>query len=106
VAVRIDDRLALAVLPATDQVDLEQLRKSTGAKTAELATEEEFGDRFPGREVGAMPPFGNLYGMEVFVSPHLVQSDEIAFSAGTHSQAVKLAYSDFVRLVEPAEIRL
>lgn len=106
VAVRIDDRLALAVLPATDHVDLEKLRASVGAQSVDLASEEEFGDRFPGCELGAMPPFGNLYEMEVFVSPHLAQADEIAFNAGTHSEAVKLAYTDFTRLVQPVEVRL
>lgn len=106
VAVRIDDRLVLAVLPATDQVDLGALKASVGAQSVELASEEEFGARFPGCEVGAMPPFGNLYEMEVFVSPHLAQADEIAFNAGTHSEVVKLAYGDFVRLVQPVEVRL
>jgi len=106
VAIRIDDRLALAVLPATDQVDLEALKASVGAQTVDLASEEEFADRFPGCELGAMPPFGNLYDMEVFVSPRLARADAIAFNAGTHSEAVKLAYADFARLVQPVEVRL
>lgn len=106
VAVRIDDRLALAVLPATDQVDLDKLRNSVGAQSVELASENDFADRFPGCEVGAMPPFGNLFEMEVFVSPHLAEADEIAVNAGTHSEVVKLAYADFARLVKPAEVYL
>lgn len=106
VAVRVDDRLALAVLPATAHVDLERLRVSLGAKSVELASEEDFGDRFPGCEVGAMPPFGNLYDMEVFMSPRLAEAEEIAFNAGTHSEAVKLSFADFLRLVKPVEVHL
>lgn len=106
VAVRIGDRLALAVLPATDRIDLDRLRRSVGAESVELAPEDDFAERFPGCEVGAMPPFGNLFEMEVFVSPHLVEADEIAVNAGTHSEVVKLAYSDFARLVKPIEVYL
>lgn len=106
VTVRIDDRLAMAVLPATDQVNLDRLAHSVGAKAVELASEEEFADRFPGCELGAMPPFGNLFDMEVFVSPHLAEADEIAFNAGTHTEVMKIAYNDFARLVNPAVVHL
>jgi Ala-tRNA(Pro) deacylase len=104
VTVKLDGRLAMAVLPATDQVDLERLAQSTGAQSAELATEEEFSGRFPGCEVGAMPPFGNLFDMEVFVSPHLPEAEEIAFNAGSHTEVMRLAYSDFAHLVNPAVV--
>ena len=99
--IRVDGKTALAVLPSPDHVDLEQLRDLTGAAAIELATEREFAALFPGCEPGAMPPFGNLYGMDVFVSPRLMEQNEIAFNAGTHIELIKLAYRDFERLVHP-----
>ena len=104
VTVKIDGRLAMAVLPATDQVDLDRLAQSVGAESVELASEEEFRDRFPECETGAMPPFGNLFDMEVFVSPHLAQADHIAFSAGTHTEVMQLSYRNYERLVKPAVV--
>lgn len=106
VTVKVDGRLAMAVLPATDQVDFDTFAQSVGAGAVELATEDEFGDRFPGCELGAMPPFGNLFDMEVFVSPHLTQADIIAFNAGTHTEAMQLPYRDFARLVDPAVVKM
>lgn len=106
VTVRLDGRLAMAVLPATDQLDLDRLAQSAGVQSAELATEEEFADRFPGCELGAMPPFGNLFDMEVFVSPHLTQAERIAFNAGTHTEVMQIAYDDFARLVKPAVVHM
>jgi Ala-tRNA(Pro) deacylase len=101
VMVKLDHELALAVLPASQRVDLDRLRIAVGARTAELATEEEFRGRFPDCEVGAMPPFGNLYGMRTYVADTLTEDDEIAFNAGTHTELLRLAYDDFHRLVEP-----
>lgn len=106
VMVKIDGRLAQAVLPATDQVDLKRLTQSVGATSVELAKEDEFKDSFPDCEVGAMPPFGNLFGMEVFVSPHLTAADRIAFNAGSHTDVMQLSYGDFERLVKPVEVAL
>ncbi|HSH84872.1 MAG TPA: YbaK/EbsC family protein [Guyparkeria sp.] len=106
VMVKIDGRLAQAVLPASDQVDLKQMARSVGATSVELAEEEEFKDAFPDCELGAMPPFGNLFGMEVFVSPHLTAADRIAFNAGSHTDVMQLPYGDFERLVNPIEIAL
>jgi Ala-tRNA(Pro) deacylase len=76
-----------------------------GAKRIELASEAQFMDAFPDCEVGSMPPFGNLYGMEVYVDQHLAEDREIAFNAGTHAELFKLAYSDFESLVKPKVIR-
>ena len=101
VMVKIDDKLAMAVLPASFKVSLDLLRKATGADKVELAHEQEFGNMFPESEVGAMPPFGNLYGMEVFVDESLSDDEEIAFNAGSHTELMKLAYKDFERLVKP-----
>ena len=101
VVVNLDGQLALAVLPAHRKVDLERLRQATGALSAELAKEREFQGDFPECEPGAMPPFGNLYGMEVFVEPHLAADQQIAFNAGTHTEVVRMAYKDFERLAHP-----
>jgi len=84
VIVSLDGDLAMAVLPASYQVDLEELRRRTGVRTAELATEREFKQYFPDCETGAMPPFGNLYGIPVYVDETLCEDREIAFNAGSH----------------------
>jgi len=106
VMVKIDGRLAQVVLPASDQVDLKRMAQSVGATSVELAREDEFLESFPDCEVGAMPPFGNLFGMEVFVSPHLTAADRIAFNAGNHTDVMQLSYGDFQRLVDPIEVAL
>ena len=105
VIVKINGEMAMAVLPASYMVDFNQLKKATGAKKVELASEKEFKDLFPECEIGAMPPFGNLYGMEVFVSESLAEDEEIAFNAGSHTELVRLAYKDFERLVEPEVVK-
>lgn len=101
VIVKIDGDMAMAVLPANQKVILQDLREITGADDVGFAAEDEFVDMFPGCEAGAMPPFGNLYGMEVFVSPSLSQQDDIVFNAGTHRDLIKMSYKDFEQLVEP-----
>jgi Ala-tRNA(Pro) deacylase len=102
VMVLVDGRLAMAVVPASTRVDLFKLRKYLGADTVELATETEFRDRFPDCETGAMPPFGNLYGMDVFADETLALDKEIAFNAGSHRELVRMNYADFRDLVRPA----
>jgi Ala-tRNA(Pro) deacylase len=101
IVVRIDGRLAIAVLQASYDIDLDRLREAAGAGNVELAREEEFEELFPECETGAMPPFGNLYGMDVFVDEHLSEDKEIAFNAGSHTELIKLAYRDFERTVHP-----
>ena len=101
VVVKLDDHLAMAVVPANREVNLELLRQATGAASAELAQEREFRGDFPECEAGAMPPFGNLYGMEVYVEPHLAADALIAFNAGTHTELIRMAYRDFERLAHP-----
>jgi len=101
VMIKIDDQLAMAVLPSNRKVVLEDLRELTGRDHVRFASEEEFKSAFPDCEVGAMPPFGNLYGMDVFVSPSLEENEEIAFNAGTHTEVITMAYGDFQRLVQP-----
>jgi Ala-tRNA(Pro) deacylase len=104
VIVKIDGKMAMAVLPASYKVDLMQLQEVLGATTVELASEREFRDMFPGCETGGMPPFGNLFDMEVYVSAKLAEDQEIAFNAGSHTELLKLAYKDFERLVKPKVI--
>ncbi len=101
VVLKIDGKLAMAVLPATQKVHVERLRKATGAQNVEIAREPEFQSYFPGCELGAMPPFGNLFGMEVYVDPHLAEDDEIAFNAGSHTELMWIHYRDFERLAKP-----
>jgi Ala-tRNA(Pro) deacylase len=101
VIVRIDAGLAMAVLPSNRKVVLQDLREITGKDNVRFATEEEFKSLFPDCEVGAMPPFGNLYGLDVFVAPSLTENEEIAFNAGTHTEVLSMAYADFERLVHP-----
>ncbi len=101
VIVKLDGDLAMAVLPASYQVDLEQLRRKTGVRKAELATEREFKQHFPDCETGAMPPFGNLYGIPVYVDETLAEDREIAFNAGSHYELIKMKYADFEQLVKP-----
>lgn len=101
VVVKLDGKLVLAVLPASHQVELEALAREAGAETAELASEEEFADRFPGSEVGAMPPLGRLYDLPVFADGSLEADETIAFSAGTHSELIRMSYADYKRLERP-----
>lgn len=101
VILKVDGKLIMMVLPATQKVDLDRFRSSTKAVSVELASERDFRADFPGCELGAMPPFGNLYGMDVYADPRLAEDDEIAFNAGTHTELIRLAYKDFERLVMP-----
>lgn len=101
VMVKIDGEMAMAVVPATRLVSLDRLKKVTGAREVELADEDEFRDRFTGVEAGAMPPFGNLWDMQVFVDQRLREDETIAFNAGTHTELMRLPYGDFERLVDP-----
>ena len=105
VIIKVDGEMAMAVLPSTFQVDFEQLKKATKSKSVELAGEEEFQHLFPDCEIGAMPPFGNLYGMKVYVAETLAEDEEICFNAGSHTELIQLTYKDFIRLVNPVIIR-
>jgi Ala-tRNA(Pro) deacylase len=106
VVVRLDGRPALVMLPASDLLDLERLREAAGARHVELAAERDFAGLFPDCEAGAMPPFGNLYGMEVYESDRLAEAPEILFNGGSHDELVKLAEKDFEALVHPHVVAL
>lgn len=99
--VRIGGDLAMVVLPATRRLVLDDLREMLENPQVQLATEAEFLSRFPDCELGAMPPFGNLYGMPVYVAASLGDEQEIAFNAGTHAEVVRMDYKDFEALVKP-----
>lgn len=101
VLIKIDGKMAMAVLPASDKVDFDLLKDTLRGENIRLAYEQEFIDRFPDCELGAMPPFGNLYGMDVYVAKSLTENEEIAFNACTHSQLLKLSYKDYENLVKP-----
>jgi len=106
VMVDIDGRLAMAVLPAPEKLDLARMKEAVGGKHVRLALESEFERQFPGCEPGAMPPFGNLYGMAVYVAESLSADEEIAFNAGSHAELIRMRYQDFERLVQPIKARL
>lgn len=101
VILRAGDEYVMAVLPAPYHVGIARLGEGTGKHDLRLATEAELGRLFPGCEPGAMPPFGNLYGVPVWVDRSLTQDEEIFFNAGNHEQTVHLSYGDFARLVQP-----
>lgn len=101
VVVKLDGEMALVVLPAHHMVRMNHLKAETTSEEAVLASEEEFKARFPDCEVGAMPPFGNLYGMDTFVEGSLAEDHEIAFNAGSHTELIRMAYADFAKLVRP-----
>lgn len=103
VIIKLGKQLAMVVLPANEHVNFTALKSTTGV-TADLAKESDFKGKFPECEVGAMPPFGNLFDMPVYVSSHLADNEQIVFNAGTHSELMKLAYRDFERLVHPKVI--
>jgi Ala-tRNA(Pro) deacylase len=91
----------LAILPSSEMIDLPLLRELIEKSDLRLASEAELNALFPECDVGAMPPFGNLFGLDVIVSPPLTEDDEIAFNAGSHRDMVRMAYADFERLVDP-----
>jgi Ala-tRNA(Pro) deacylase len=91
----------LAVLPADALIDVDRLRAVAAAQGLRFATEREFEPLYPDCETGAMPPLGPLYGQRVFVDRSLTGDEEIVFNAGSHTDAIKLKYDDFERLVHP-----
>jgi len=106
VIVKINGAPAMMVLPAAYQIDMENLSQALLGSAVELATEQEFFRLFPDCEVGAMPPFGNLYGMKVYVAERLTENDDIVFNAGTHSEVIQMTYKDYERLVQPTLVVL
>ncbi|MCH7962364.1 MAG: YbaK/EbsC family protein [Bacteroidetes bacterium] len=105
VMIKIDGKMAMAVLPASYKISFDDLKEVLGVEKVRLAYEQEFMDKFPDCEVGAMPPFGNLYGMEVYVAESLADDEEIAFNACSHTELIRMNYIDFEELVKPKRIK-
>jgi Ala-tRNA(Pro) deacylase len=101
VMVRADGKMVMLVLPASFRVDMGKLKGILKSKKVEKAKEEEFQDLFADCEVGAMPPFGNLYNLDVWVDQVLTEDEDIVFNAGSHVETLKIKYSDYARLVTP-----
>lgn len=101
VMVIIDGALAMAVVQANRRVSVDGLQKLTGSDDIRLAHEKEFKDYFPDCEPGAMPPFGNLYDMSVYISPELAAEPEIVFNAGSHTECIRMGWLDYYNLVKP-----
>ncbi|MEX0884843.1 MAG: YbaK/EbsC family protein [Phycisphaeraceae bacterium] len=90
----------MAVVPAPEKIDLGKASQALGAEV-KLVDESTLARIFPDAEVGAEPPFGNLYDLPVYVSPHLVDDESITFNAGSHQQAVRMRWEDYERMVHP-----
>ncbi|HHE32258.1 MAG TPA: YbaK/EbsC family protein [Chlorobaculum parvum] len=101
VMVTIDAEMAMVLLPASRKLDFDKLRTLCGSDEVALAEELEFSDIFPESEIGAMPPFGNLYGMAVYADEVLDEDVDIAFNAGTHNELLRMSWVDYKRLVNP-----
>jgi Ala-tRNA(Pro) deacylase len=101
VIVMIDGEMAMVVLPANRLLVLGELREMLDMSHVRLASEAEYREVFPDCEVGAMPPFGPLYGLKTYVTSNLAEEKEITFNAGTHTEVIKMAYDDYERLVQP-----
>ena len=106
VIVNVEGRMAMVVIPASKRLSLDEVRFIVGNSHVRLAQEHEFRDIFPDCETGAMPPFGNLYRLEVYVDPALAENEQIAFNAGSHSDVLRLRWTDYERLVEPRVVAM
>ncbi|MBI4522279.1 MAG: YbaK/EbsC family protein [Deltaproteobacteria bacterium] len=101
VMLEVDNALVMGVIASSSKIHLNMAKASLGASAVRLATEDEFTARFPECEIGAMPPFGNLFGLRVVVDPALEKDEYIYFNAGNHVQTVRMRYKDFAKLVNP-----
>ena len=106
VLVQVDGDYALAVLPASDRISEDLLRASLAADDVRIAREDEIEEVFADCELGAAPPFGNLYALPVYVSRELTEDETITFNGGTHTDAIRMSYADFARLVDPQVVAL
>lgn len=105
VMIKFDGKMAMTVLPASYKINFDDLKEVLGVEKVRLAYEQEFKDKFPDCEVGAMPPFGNLYGMEVYVAESLADDEEIAFNACSHTELIRMKYKNFEELVKPKRLK-
>jgi len=105
VLVKADGKMIMTVLPGSYRIDFSALKFALNAERVRLANELEFKDKFPECEVGAMPPFGNLYDIEVYVAESLTKDEYIAFNAGTHTELIQMKYADYEKLVLPKVLK-
>lgn len=101
VMIKSQNKLVMTVLPASHRVNIEKTRKLLKDPEARLATEGEFKSQFPDCDVGAMPPFGNIYDLDVYVDKSLAEDEDIVFQAGSHVETIKMKYKDYSRLANP-----
>lgn len=106
IIVKINGKQAMVVLPAPDHLDLELLKGAAGVKQASFASEAEFSPHFSECETGAMPPFGNLYHMDVYIEESLTEDETIAFNACSHNELIEISYKDYARIVKPKVVRV
>ena len=101
VLLRVDGRLMMVVLAACERVDFKRIKQQTGALSVELASEDDMERLVAPCERGCLPPLGNLYSLKVIVSPTLTRDEQISFSAGTHTEDIRMSYDDWEALVQP-----
>ncbi|MFH0963702.1 MAG: YbaK/EbsC family protein [Planctomycetota bacterium] len=101
VILKVDGELVMAVVPAPRHVDLDKFSEATRGRSVALAHEDEFVSLFPDVDRGAEPPFGKLYGLDLYVDKRLAEDEEIVFNAGTHTDVIRMKYADFVKLADP-----
>jgi Ala-tRNA(Pro) deacylase len=99
-----EENLVMLVLPAPYHVNLLKASTALGVREVQLASEARFADAFPDCEVGAMPPFGNLYNVPVYVDRALAEDETIVFRSGTHTDTMSVSYEDFEKLVRPTVV--
>ena len=105
VVVRASDRYAMFVLPASYNVRFDLVGDVLGTPDTRLATEAELSALFSDCELGAMPPFGREYGMDVYADTHLAEDEQIVFEAGHHDEAVRMRWADYERIEHPKIVR-
>ena len=105
VMIKFSGKMAMAVLPASYKISFDDLKEVLGVEKVRLAYEQEFMDKFPDCEVGAMPPFGNLYDLDVYVAESLADDEEIAFNACSHTELIRMKYKDFEELAKPIRLK-
>lgn len=106
IVLKADDRFILAVLPVDGWIDLYRLKEEPGVRNLQMADESELASLFPGCEFGAIPPFGNMYGLEVWVDPEVTHNEKILFKSGSHCEAIVMLYTDFERITGPRKTAL
>jgi len=106
VIVKSGTKFFMLVIPSDHRINFEKAKEALNVEDLKLASEDEFRSLFPDCELGAMPPFGNLYGVPVYAEEKIKLNDEISFNGGTHNDVVKMKTSDYIRLVNPVFVQI